>query len=76
MTGEVTLLGRVLPIGGVKEKVMAAQRMGIHTVLLPRENAKDIEEIPQVVRDKLDIQFIGRADQALKIILNQQGGVQ
>ena len=50
--------------------------MGIHTVLLPRENAKDIEEIPQVVRDKLDIQFIGRADQALKIILNQQGAVQ
>lgn len=76
MTGEVTLLGRVLPIGGVKEKVMAAQRMGIHTVLLPRENAKDIEEIPAAVREKLDIQFIGRAEQALKIILNPQGGIQ
>jgi ATP-dependent Lon protease len=53
MTGEVTLRGRVLPIGGLKEKTMAAMRNGITTVILPRENEKDLEEIDQTVRKAL-----------------------
>ena len=50
MTGEVTLRGRVLPIGGLKEKTMAAKRSGIRTVIIPKENEKDLEEIDQTVR--------------------------
>ena len=53
MTGEVTLRGRVLPIGGLKEKTMAAKRYGIHTVLIPKDNARDLEEIDQTVRAAL-----------------------
>jgi len=53
MTGEVTLRGRVLPIGGLKEKTMAALRSGITTVIIPRENEKDLEEIDQTVRKAL-----------------------
>ena len=53
MTGEVTLRGRVLPIGGLREKTMGALRAGIHTVILPKENEKDLEEIDPEVRAKL-----------------------
>ncbi len=53
MTGEVTLRGRVLPIGGLKEKTMAAKRSGIRTVIIPKENEKDLEEIDQTVRAAL-----------------------
>ena len=53
MTGEVTLRGRVLPIGGLKEKTMAAKRNGIRTVIIPKENEKDLEEIDQTVRAAL-----------------------
>ena len=55
MTGEVTLRGRVLPIGGLKEKLLAAYRAGIDTVLIPKENLKDLEEVPKAVLDKLKI---------------------
>jgi ATP-dependent Lon protease len=65
MTGEVTLRGRVLSVGGVKEKLLAAYRMGVGTVLLPKDNEKDLEDIPADVRAKLDIRLIDRIDQAL-----------
>ncbi|HKM43611.1 MAG TPA: S16 family serine protease, partial [Limnochordia bacterium] len=65
MTGEITLRGRVLPIGGVKEKLLAARRAGITHVLLPAENAKDLEEIPASVLGKLRISFVEHMDEVL-----------
>ncbi len=69
MTGEITLRGRVLPVGGVKEKILAAHRAGIRTVLLPGENERDLEEIPQNVRDELQFQFVDHMDQVLEVAL-------
>lgn len=74
MTGEITLRGKVLPIGGVKEKVLAAHRMGIHTVLLPKDNECDLDEIPGDVRQSLDLRLIGSVDQALDAVLVKAGG--
>ena len=65
MTGEVTLRGRVLPIGGLKEKTMAAFRSGVKTVVIPADNAKDLEEIDQTVRKALQFILVERADQVL-----------
>ena len=65
MTGEITLRGRVLAIGGLKEKTMAALRNGIHTVILPAENEKDLEEIDQTVRAALRFIPVEQADQVL-----------
>ncbi|MFN3590670.1 MAG: endopeptidase La [Thermaurantiacus sp.] len=67
MTGEVTLRGRVLPIGGLKEKLLAALRGGIKTVLIPAENEKDLEDIPANVRDGLEILPVAHVDDVLKI---------
>ncbi|MFO0581588.1 MAG: endopeptidase La [Anaeromyxobacter sp.] len=66
MTGEITLRGRVLPIGGLKEKVLAAHRGGIKKVLIPKENAKDVREIPRKVREKLEIVLVESADDVLR----------
>lgn len=66
MTGEITLRGKVLPIGGMKEKVLAAHRAGIDTILYPEENEKDIEEIPKNVIDKLNLISVSSMDQVLK----------
>lgn len=71
MTGEITLRGRVLPIGGLKEKLLAALRAGIKTVLIPQENEKDLEEIPDNVKKGLTIIPVATADQALAIALSQ-----
>lgn len=71
MTGEITLRGRVLPIGGVKEKVLAAHRAGIKTVLLPEDNKKDIQDIPAQVRKKIGLQIVSHMDQVLEIALEK-----
>ena len=71
MTGEITLLGRVLPIGGLKEKVLAAHRAGIKTVIIPAENEKDLEEIPKEVREALDLHLVENMDEVIKIALDQ-----
>ncbi len=66
MTGEITLRGKILPVGGIKEKVLAAHRAGIKTILLPRENDRDIDEIPESVRNKLTFVLLDEAKDALK----------
>ena len=70
MTGEVTLRGRVLPIGGVREKLLAAHRMGIDTVLLPKANEKDLRDLPGDIREKMDVRLISQVDQALGVVLD------
>lgn len=69
MTGEITLRGNVLPIGGLKEKVLAAYREGMHTIVLPKENERDIEEIPDFVRDKLEFVPVEHMDEVLAVAL-------
>ncbi len=71
MTGEITLRGEVLPIGGLKEKLLAAQRGGIETVLIPSENEKDLVEIPANIKDKLDIRPVKWIDEVLEIALER-----
>ena len=71
MTGEVTLRGRVLPIGGLKEKLLAALRGGIKTAIIPIENEKDLKEIPQNVKDGLTIIPVTHVDEVLKIALTK-----
>ena len=69
MTGEITLRGNVLPVGGIREKVMAAHRAGIRKVLLPAENEVDLQEIPEVVRNDMEFVFLKTAKDALKQVL-------
>jgi ATP-dependent Lon protease len=69
MTGEITLRGKVLPIGGVKEKVLAAHRAGIKTIIIPRDNEKDLADIPKNVLDALDLYMVDTMDEVLKIAL-------
>ncbi|MEX2649659.1 MAG: endopeptidase La [Alphaproteobacteria bacterium] len=71
MTGEITLRGRVLPIGGLKEKLLAALRGGVKTVLIPRDNEKDLEEIPDNVKKNLDIIAVGTVDEVLSHALTR-----
>jgi ATP-dependent Lon protease len=69
MTGEITLTGQVLPIGGVKEKVLAAQRAGISTVILPRENEGDLEDLPQDVRESMQFVLADAVGEVLEAAL-------
>jgi ATP-dependent Lon protease len=72
MTGEITLRGEVLPIGGLKEKLLAAQRGGIKVVLIPEENTKDLVEIPDNVKNKLDIHPVRWIEQVLEMALERK----
>jgi ATP-dependent Lon protease len=69
MTGEITLRGKVLPVGGIKEKLLAAHRAGIANVLLPRDNAKDLVEIPEDVREALAIHTVETIDEVWQLAL-------
>jgi ATP-dependent Lon protease len=70
MTGEITLRGKVLPVGGIKDKVLAAFRAGITEVILPKENEKDLEEIPAEVREVLDVHLVDSMDDVLRLALD------
>ncbi len=69
MTGEITLRGKVLPIGGVKEKILAAHRFGIDTIILPKDNEKDLGELPEEVRDAITVQLVETIDEVLSMAL-------
>jgi len=69
MTGEITLRGKVLPIGGVKEKVLAAHRAGVKNIILPKDNEKDLADIPKNMLDALNIYLVQNMDEVLKIAL-------
>jgi ATP-dependent Lon protease len=72
MTGEITVRGRVLPIGGLKEKLMAAHRYGIREAILPADNEKDLPDIPEVVRNDMKLHFVKSMDEVLKIALERE----
>ena len=70
MTGEITLLGEVLPVGGIKEKILAAKRAGIYEVILPKENEKEVmEDLPAFVRDKMTFHFVDNVEQVFDLAL-------
>jgi ATP-dependent Lon protease len=70
MTGEITLRGKALPVGGIKDKVLAAYRAGIRTIVLPAENEKDLDEIPKEVRDDMEFHLVENMDEVIKIAMD------
>ena len=72
MTGEVTLRGLVLPVGGIKEKVLAAHRGGVKRIIMPARNEKDLKDIPQNVKDEIEFFFVKKVDEVLEAAL--EGG--
>jgi ATP-dependent Lon protease len=72
MTGEITVRGRVLPIGGLKEKLLAAHRQGLFEVLLPKDNEKDLVDIPENIRKEMRFHFVFSMDEVLKIALERE----
>ncbi|MBV9084237.1 MAG: endopeptidase La, partial [Acidobacteriaceae bacterium] len=72
MTGEITVRGRVLPIGGLKEKLLAAHRQSIFEVILPKDNEKDLAEVPENIRKDMKLDFVSSMDEVLKIALERE----
>jgi ATP-dependent Lon protease len=66
MTGEITLRGRVLPIGGLKEKTLSAHRAGLKKIILPKENEKDLDDIPEIVKKDLQFVLVSHLDEVLE----------
>jgi len=71
MTGEITLRGKVLPIGGVKEKLLAAHRAGIKNIILPKENEKDLQDIPSDILDAMSVSLVDTMDEVLQVALER-----
>ena len=77
MTGEITLRGRVLPVGGIKEKMLAAHRAGLRTILIPKENAKDLKDLPKHIRKELKFETVEHMDEVLsKALVRFKGKVE
>lgn len=72
MTGEISLRGKVLPVGGIKEKVLAARRSGIREVVMPRQNQRDLHDVPKVLRDELVYHFVDNADEVLELAFGRE----
>lgn len=70
MTGEVTLRGRVLPIGGLKEKSLSAHRAGLTTIIIPQDNERDIDDIPETIREQLTFKLVSQAEEVLALALD------
>ena len=71
MTGEITLRGKVLPIGGVKEKLLAAHRAGIKNVILPKDNEKDLQDIPPDILEAINVSLVDTMDEVLQVALER-----
>jgi len=71
MTGEITLRGKVLPVGGIKEKLLAAHRFGITNVLIPKDNEKDLQDVPEEVRSELRVQLVETIDEVIALALEE-----
>lgn len=76
MTGEITLRGKVMPVGGIKDKILAAHRAGLKKVILPKENEKDLEDLPQEVREQLQFVLVDTIDQVLEAVLKPKSEVE
>ena len=72
MTGEITLRGLVLPVGGIKEKVLAAKRAGINIVVLPKMNEKDLEEVPESIKENMQFTFLEKMEEAVEFCLAEK----
>ena len=72
MTGEITVRGRVLPIGGLKEKLLAAHRQGVFEIVLPKDNERDLADIPENIRKEMKLHFATSMDEVLKIALERE----
>ena len=73
MTGEVTLQGKVLPIGGVKQKLLAAHRAGLKEVILPRRNEADLDDVPETVRNEIEVHLVSDVADVLRLALEPAG---
>jgi ATP-dependent Lon protease len=71
MTGEITLRGKVLPVGGIKEKILAAARFGLKTVILPKHNEADLDDVPQTVREQMQFVLVDTVDEVLAAALDE-----
>ncbi len=69
MTGEITLRGQVLPVGGIKEKLLAAHRAGLRTVIIPKRNEKDLDDLPDEVREQMEVKLVERVGEVLSLAL-------
>lgn len=76
MTGEISLSGLVLPVGGIKEKLLAAHRIGIRRIILPKANQKDLQDIPETVRSELDVVFVETIEEVLQAVLTRKADLE